>query len=202
MKNTKADSQAGFGLIEFLVSTAILLVVASSVFGLISDVQRKTSYQPEVQSVLNNTRLAMHIVGRHIRQAGNDPLDTGLSGVTIISESAVKLQSDITGSAGPGDPDKGDPDGDVEDSGEAVTIRHNSSTRSLEIVTGSGSTQVVAGNISGLSFQYYDAAGSPALTGSDVRRIHVTISGSSPVPEPQTRTFFGIQLSSDFQVAG
>ena len=101
MKNAKADSQAGFGLIEFLVSTAILLVVASSVFGLISDVQRKTSYQPEVQSVLNNTRLAMHIVGRHIRQAGNDPLDTGLSGVTIISESAVKLQSDITGSAGP-----------------------------------------------------------------------------------------------------
>ena len=190
----------GFGLAEFLIATLILLVTSASVFGLLSNVQRSAGYQTEVQSVLNNTRIAMQAVGRHIRQAGNDPLDSGRAGITALSPSEVRIQSDLTGSAGPGDPDKGDPDGDLDDSGEDVTIRFNNTTRSLEIVHG-GAAQIVAGNISGIYFRYFDGEGLPTLNGADVRRINVTISGASLLRDPRTHQPFGMQLTCDFQVA-
>lgn len=198
---TLQESQSGFGLAEFLMSSLILLIAALSVFGVLTDVQRSAGYQTEVQSVLNNTRLAMQTVGRYLRQAGNDPLGSGQSGITIVSATEVRVRSDTTGSAGSGNPDKGDPDGDTHDSGEDITIRYNSTTRSLEIITESGAAQIVAGYISGISFQYYDLSGGPTATGNDVRRINVTVSGTSLLPDPVTRRSFGVRLSSDFQVA-
>jgi hypothetical protein len=197
----RRESQSGFGLAEFLMSALILLITALSVFALLDDVQRSAGYQTEVQSVLNNTRLAVQTVGRYLRQAGNDPLGSGQSGITIISATEVLVKSDLTGSAGPTYPDKGDPDGDTLDSGESVTIRYNSRTRSLEIVPEGASAQVVASCISGLSFAYYDASGGLTTVGKDVRKIHVTISGASLLPDPVTRRSFGVRLSSDFQVA-
>jgi type II secretory pathway pseudopilin PulG len=197
----RTDGQSGFVLAEFLVSVLILLLVASSVFALLSEIQRKAGYESEVQAVLNNTRLAMDIVGRYLRQAGNDPLSSGLSGITLAEPSQVGIRSDLTGSASPGNPDKGDPDGDTLDSGEDVVIRHNSTTHSLEIVLGGSSAQVVAGYISDLSFLYYDDEGRPSASGADIRKIRVTISGASLLRNPYTNQKFGIQLISDFQVA-
>ncbi len=193
--------QSGFSLTEFLIAAFIMLAVISCVYGTLAEVQRSASFQTEVLSVISNTQFALQTAGRYIRQAGNDPLGRGLAGITIISSTEVRIQSDLTGSAGPGNPDKGDPDGDTNDSGEDVTIRYNSSTRSLEIVPGGGTAQVVAGYISNLSFQYYDADGKQASSGNAVRKINVTVSGASLLPDPQTHQIFSVQLSSDFQVA-
>jgi type II secretory pathway pseudopilin PulG len=193
--------QAGFSLTEFLIAALIMLVVTFCAYGTLAEVQRSVSFQTEVQAVLNNTQLALQTSGRYIRQAGNDPLGSGVVGITIISSTEVRIQSDLTGSAGPGNPDKGDPDGDTNDSGEDVTIHYNGSTKSLEIIPGSGPAQVVAGYISGLSFRYYDADGKPTSRGDAVRKINVTVSGASLLPDPQTHQVFGVQLSSDFQVA-
>ena len=197
----RGDSQSGFGLAEFLMATLILLITASLVYSLIVEVQRSAGYQTEVQSVLNNTRIAIQTVGRYIRQAGNDPRDSGLTAITIISPTEIRIQSDLTGSEGPGNPDKGDPDGDAMDSNEDVTIRYNGATHSLEIVPDGGPAQTVAGYISGLAFQYYDADGQQTATDEDVRKINVRISGASLLPDPKTGQAFGMQLSSDFRIA-
>ena len=193
-------SQAGFTLAEFMISALILLIVASAVFSLLIEIQRTASYQTEVQSVLNNTRIAMQAIERCIRQAGNDPHHSGVPAITIISATEMQVRSDLTGSLGPGNPDKGDPDGDIYDSGENVTIRYNSSSRSVEIVPDSGSAQIIAGYISGLAFQYYDADGGLTSNGNDVRRIAVVLSGASLLPNPQTHQIFGTRVSSDIRV--
>ena len=194
------DTQAGFTLSEFLVCALILLVVASAVFNTLSEIQRATGYQTEVQSVLYNTRMAMQTIERYIRQAGNDPLHSGLSGIAIISETEMRIQSDLTGAAGPGNPDKGDPDGDINDSGENVTIRYNGISRSIEIVPDGGSAQIITGYIAGLTFQYYDGSGAMATAGSDVRKITVTIAGTSLLRDPKTHQVFGVKLSSDISI--
>jgi prepilin-type N-terminal cleavage/methylation domain-containing protein len=194
------NGQAGFTLMEFLISAVILLVVVSAVFTIMSEIQRTASYQAEVQSVLNNTRIAMQTIERYVRQAGNDPLGNGLCGLTIVSPTEVRIQSDLTGSLGPSSPDKGDPDGDTNDSGENVTIRYNSGTRSLEVVPNGGSAQIVAGYISGLSFSFYDAYGGITNVGSQVRKIAVSISGSSPLANPQTHQIFGVRLGSEIRI--
>ncbi len=201
MRGTGSQSESGFTLPEFLIAALIFLVVASSVFALLKDVQRSASYQTEVQSVLDNTRLAMQTIGRCLRQAGNDPLKTGVTGITMISPAELRVTADLTGSAGSGNPDKGDPDGDTLDSGENVTLRYNVGTRSMEAVTGSGAVQVIAGSISGLLFQCYNATGTPAAAGEAVHKVKVTISGASLLRDPETGRPFGLELSSDFDIA-
>jgi hypothetical protein len=198
--STPTDNRSGFALVEFLISAVMLLIIASSVFALLCEIERKAGYETEVQAVLDNTRLAMNMVGRYLRQAGNDPLGGTLTGITLAEPFRVGIRADLTGSASPGYPDKGDPDGDTLDSGEDVIIQHNSATRSLEIVPGGSSAQVVAGYISGLSFSYFDETGKPTTTGAAIRKIRVTLSGSSLLLDPSTNRKFGIQLTSDFQV--
>jgi len=198
---TWRNNESGFTLAEFLTSALILLVISASVFRELSDTQSSAAYQSEVQAVLDNTRIAMQLVERQIRQAGNDPFQTGISGITIISASQLRTQSDVTGSCGAGNPDKGDPDGDITDSNEDVTIRYNEAARTLELVPDGGPAQIVAGYISGLSFQYFDTDGNVTGIGSEVRRITVTISGSGLQPNPQTHEQFGVQITSNIEIA-
>ncbi len=190
--------QSGFSLVEFLLASLVLLVISAAVFSMMAETQRTASYQTEVQAVQDNTRLAMDTVEHYIRQAANDPRSVGVVGVTITSANQVNLKSDITGSAGG---DKGDPDGDCSDSGEDVTIRYNSSARSIEVVPSGGSAQTIANYISAFSMQYFDASGTATASGASVRRIRVTISGASTLPNPQTRQTYGITLVSDVQIA-
>ncbi len=200
IRREKPGDESGFTIAEFLISACILLVVSASVFGILSEVQRTASYQAEVQSVLNNTRIAMQTIERYIRQAGNDPMDSGLAGIFIAAPAEVGIRSDLTGSLRPSSPDKGDPDGDMDDSGENVIIRCNRTNSTLEVVSG-GSVQIVANCISGLSLQYYDAMGSATASGPDVRKISVTIFGSSLLPDPQTHKIFAIRLSGVFEIS-
>ncbi len=195
----RARSEQGFTLAEFMISTLILLVIAGSVFSLMGRTQRTASYQTEMQAVLENTRIALETVERIFQQAANDPFDTGFQGVTITSATEVNIRSDFTGSAGPGSPDQGDPDGDTDDSGENVTIRYNGGNRTLETVVG-GTTQPVASNISAFSMQYFDRTGAVTNVGSEVRRVQITLTGSSPLPDPQTRQVFSLQVTGDVTI--
>ena len=193
--------QSGFTLTELLISTLILFIASAAVFSVLAEIQHTAGYQAEIQSVLNNTQIAMQTVQRYIRQAGNDPLGRGVVGITIVGPEEMRIQSDLTGSAGPGNPDKGDPDGDTGDSAENVAIRYNSNIRSLEVVPVQGAAQIIAGNISGITFSYYDASGNAAATGAEVRTVGISISGTSLQPNPRTHQVFGVQLNSAIQVS-
>jgi Tfp pilus assembly protein PilW len=198
---SRAVVEQGFSLVEFLISSLIVLVMATSVFDLLNHMQRTASYQTEVQGVLENTRMAMETVERILEQAGNDPSGAGFPGITITSATEVRVCSDLTGSAGPGSPDKGDPDGDIDDANEDVTIRFNASDQSIELIPAGGSAQPIASNISAFAMQYFDSNGVATSSGNDVRRIRVSLTGTSPFPDPQTRQVFCIQISSDVQLA-
>jgi Tfp pilus assembly protein PilW len=192
--------QSGFCLAEFLIASFVLLLLSAAVFSLLAESQRAASYQTEVQAVLDNTRMAMETVERYIRQAGNDPHNVGVVGITITSAAEVRIMSDLTGSAGPSNPDKGDPDGDTLDAGEDVTIRYNAAARSIEVVPNGGSAQAIANNISAFTMECYDANGAITALGADVRKIKVSISGASTMPNPQTGQTYGIILASDIQI--
>jgi type II secretory pathway pseudopilin PulG len=193
--------RSGFALLEFMISSMMLLIVSAAVFGLLSDIQRTASYQAETQTIVNNAQAALQTIEKYIRQAGNNPLGAGMAGINIVGPSEMRIQSDITGSLGPGNPDKGDPDGDIDDSGENVAIRHNQAAKTIEIVPDGGSAQIIAGNISSLTFMYFDADGNLTSTGKSVSRIRVLIKAASSIPNPQTNKIFAMEISSDIQLA-
>jgi len=192
--------QSGFSLVEFLLSAVIFLSVSAAVFNTMADIQQVASYQSEVQSVLDNTRIALETTVSLLQQTGNDPFQIGLAGITITGASQVQLQSDIAGSEGPGSPDKGDPDGDISDSGENVTLKYNAGTRTLNAAQGGGSAQAVAADISAFSLTFYDANGLPTNQGSQVRTVTVSVSGASRLPDPQTGRIFALQLASNVRI--
>ena len=198
--NEKRDRQAGFTLVELMVTALIVLVIGSAVFTLLSEVQNSAQYRAEVQLVLNNARIALQTAERHIREAGNDPFDCGLAGVEIVSTSEVRIRSDRTGSSGTRNPNKGDPDGDIDDSGENITIRHNRAKRSLEIIHDGGPAQIVASNISGFSMRYFNAEGHATTSGHEVHTIALTVAGSASRPHPRTGRVFGVELTTSIRV--
>ena len=195
-----STGQAGFSLLEFMISSIILLLVSAAVFGMLSDIQRTASYQAETQTIVNSAQAALQTIEKYIRQAGNNPQGASLVGINIVDSSEVRIQSDITGSLGPGNPDKGDPDGDVNDSGENVAIRYNQAAKTIEIVPNGGPAQIIAGNINGFTLIYYDADGNSTGVGNSVSRIRVIIKAASSMPNPQTNKTFAMEIGSDIQL--
>jgi len=192
--------KAGFSLVEFLISSTILVVLGASVFSAITDIGRTASYQTEVQTVLQNTRIGMDTLARQIKQAGNNPLAATFEGITIGSATQVQIRSDLTGSA-PGHPNQGDPDGDTSDVDENVTFRYDAGARAIEMVLGDGTVNRIASYISAFSMQYFDTTGSVTAVGADVRRIRVVISGATTLANPKTGQRYGITLTEDIDVS-
>ena len=195
-RTCEIGDNAGFSIVEMLVVTLILGILTVSLFPLLNDFQRETAYRSETQAVLDNIRVAIETLEKYIGQAGNDPHGTGFEGITIVSDQAVTVRSDLKGSHGS---DKGDPNGDVNGSDETVTIRFNPSNQSVEIVAG-GTAQIVCNHIRDLRFGYYDADGNLTTDGNNVRRITVTISGLADWPNPRTREVFGIEFEREIRI--
>ena len=192
------ESEKGFGLAEFIMSALIVLTLSAGIFTILADVESTAGYQPEVLSVMANTRMAMDAVERYISQAGNNPQGAAFTPVTITSSTQVRLCSDLTGSAGG---NQGDPDGDILDGDEDVTIQYNSTARSIEKVLADGTVETLATGISAFSLHYFDASGAETAIGANVQRIGVTITGLSTVADPHNRKTFGITLSSNVKLA-
>jgi prepilin-type N-terminal cleavage/methylation domain-containing protein len=193
--------ESGFTLIELLIASLILMIVSAAVFSMLSDVQHTAARQAEMQSVINSAQVALQTIERCIRQAGNNPHGVSIVGIRVISSTEVQIQSDLTGSLSPGNSDKGDPDGDVNDSGENVSIRYNQATRSIELAPAGGGAQIIAGNISEFSLQYFDADDNLTSIGKDVRKIRVAIKAASLQTDPKTHKRFGMEIGSDIQLA-
>ena len=197
LETKKGGGESGFSLVEFLLSTMILLLVATAVFAMLAETQRASSYQTEVHAVMDNSRIALETVERIIRQAGNNPQGAALTPITIVSASEVVIQSDLTGSAAS---DKGDPDGTIDDSGEDLRIRHNAGTRQIEVIPAGGSATAVASYISAFSIEWFDAAGATTMDGAAARKARIRLTATTSIPNPQTRQVFGMQQASDVQV--
>jgi hypothetical protein len=198
IRSSGPAGERGFAMAEFLVSTVIIMSLSAGVFTLLKDVQGTSGYQSEVLSVMENTRVAMNVLERLIVQAGNNPLNASFTPVTITSSTQVQVCTDQTGSLGG---DQGDPDGDILDPNENVTIRYAADTRSIELVGSDGTAQTLANFISAFSLQYFDKNGNSTTVGGNVCRIRVTITGTSTSVNPVTRKGFGMSLSSDFILA-
>ena len=184
--------ESGFALAEFLVSTVIVLGLSAGVFTMLTNVLSTSGYQTEVLSVMEHTRVAMSTLERYIVQAGNNPRSAAFTPVTITSATQVQLCSDLTGSAGG---NQGDPDGDIGDANEDVTIRYNATGRSIELVAADGTTRTLAQYISGFALEYLDQNGSATTDGANVRTIRITINGTSAVANARTGKTFGLTLT-------
>ncbi len=191
------QKESGFSLVEFLISTLVLLLVATAVFAMLVETQRAASYQTEVQAVMDNSRVALEAVEKILRQAGNNPRAGALTPITVVSPTEVRIQSDLTGSVAS---DKGDPDGDILDSGEDLTIRYNAGAQTIEVVPNGGPATAVANHISAFAIEWFDASGATTADGAAATRARIRLTATTNVADPQTGQVFGMQQACDVQI--
>src|SRR5436305_14851700 len=96
---SRTKQEPGFTMVEFVISSVIHLLISAARFTILAETQRSSSYQTEVQAVLDNTRIAMDTVEGYVRQASNNPCAiAGFSGIIMTGTPAtsVRLRSDLT----------------------------------------------------------------------------------------------------------
>jgi hypothetical protein len=194
------SDEQGFGMAEMLIASALLVLIGGAALGLLGQVEQIASSQTDLQSVLQSGLVSLDLLGRILRQSGNDPCNAGIRGLSSAAANETRVCSDVTGSAAPGDPDKGDPDGDTDDSYEDVVIRYDQSADTVQLVTVGGGVQTVAENISALALEFFDPSGTPVGPGPDASRARITLTSTSRTVSPRTRRPFSLRISSEVQL--
>jgi Tfp pilus assembly protein PilW len=167
----------GFSLVEALVGLTIFSLAMASVAGLLVHNSRLNKAQQMTADLQANARICMAMITAKLRTAGWDPLDTGFSPITPDPDlgdniSEMELFADLA------------EDGDLDDSGEAVLIRHVGNR--IEWRTTAGDPfSVLAVNISNDA----DGDGTPEPmlipdSTTDPRSVFVQITAESPVADP------------------
>jgi hypothetical protein len=185
---------------EMLISSLLLVLIGGAAFGLLGEIEQIAASQTDLQSAVQSALISVDLLGRVLRQSGNDPRDAGLCGLSRIAGDEIRVRSDITGSAAPGDPDKGDPDGDTDDTYEDIVIRYDQSADTVQLVTVGGGVQTVAENISALSLEFFDQSGAAVGAGPDASRARITLTSASRTVSPRTRRPFSLRISSEVQL--
>jgi len=155
----------GFTLLELLVVMALSGIVMASLYATFLSQQRSYQMTEQVVAVQQNLRGAMYYMEREIRIAGYDPRRTNNFTITAISGQSITFTMDFVTENG------------TFDTGETITYAYNGGDNTITRNAGAGA-QVIAENVTGLTFTGLTATGGTTTVGADVRSVDVTINGS------------------------
>lgn len=161
-------NQKGFTISELLVAMTISGIVLASVYSMYVSQVRSSKITEEVSNLQQNLRAAMYHVERELRMAGYNPTrsPSGAFGFTNISSpTSVQFTMDLVTENG------------VLETGETITYSFNAADNTL-LRNGGAGDQVVADNISNVSFTYLDINGNTTADRTAVRSVDVTLTAS------------------------
>ena len=170
----KHKKMAGFTLIELLVSIAIGLGVIAAVAGTFTAQTRQNNAEEQSAQMQQNVRGALDLMLREIQMAGYKPAAGTFNGIQTSTSTTlrIKLDLDSTGVA---------TDGTTDD----ISYTFDSSTGLItRTLNNSGSSAILADNITAFTFAYSDANGASTTTNTSVRTITITITARTAKPDP------------------
>ncbi|MFC1533001.1 PilW family protein [Thermodesulfobacteriota bacterium] len=159
-------NQKGFTISELLVAMTIGGIVMVTAYSMYMSQTRSSKITEEVSGLQQNLRAAMYHIERELRMAGYNPTrsTSGAFRFTIISSSnSVTFTMDNS-------------ENGALDPGETITYFFRATDNTL--IRNAGTNQVVADNISNLSFAYLNASGTATTDGATVRSVDVTLTAS------------------------
>ncbi|MEA2014583.1 MAG: prepilin-type N-terminal cleavage/methylation domain-containing protein [Thermodesulfobacteriota bacterium] len=174
---TKDD---GFTIIELLIAMVVGLVLLGAMYSVFTMHNKIFNTQEQIAEMQQNARAAMDIMTREIRMAGYDPLGSAGAGIISAASDSLNFTLDTTGTAD-------SPDGDINDSNENITYSLYTTSGIQKLgrkSTAAASNQPVAEHVQSLAFQYRDANGATTATPANVRRIQVTLTVQTAIPDP------------------
>ena len=193
----------GLTLVELLVATVVLLLLAGAIMSTMFRTQQAHESQSDLMEASQVARIAMNQIQAFLRQAGNDPLETALGAaapVTTDNANQITIRSDVTGAVPGATPldATGEPDGTLNNLHEVVTLRYDPVADRLYITPYTGGPEhLLAENILLFSWTFFDLQGNAAASDNDITRVHLTMVVQSSAPDLQTGNFNTVSLESD-----
>ena len=172
-------NQRGFTLVELMIALAVALVALASIAA-VFQMQFKALKREEMASEMrDNVRTVVEMITRELSMAGYDPSRSTGAGIVTSSASLVNFTMDLDG------------DGDLTGAGEDVLYEYDAANLAV-----TRNSQVIAEDITALSFTYYDAGNTVTGSAADVHRVRIQVNGRSRVQLPQAG-YLTLSLSSD-----
>lgn len=176
MAKTRSRSSAGrraergFSLIELLVVSVILIIILGMIALVVKGLQASYNERRARAEQLNDGAAALDLLSRVIRVAG---ANTTSQALTPTGATALRVRSDWN-------PVDGTFNGQYEDttfyvSNNSLFMRNETTGQPTELIS----------NVTSLTFQYFDAAGTATTTPSQIARVRVALE----VGTVYTRTF-------------
>ncbi len=190
----KEAYQAGFSLIELMITLAIASILLMATFNIFSVYSKTNTTQVVITDVQQNLRAALGLMEQEIRTAGFNPNGVE-TGVGIIAASSTNLQftSDL-------DWDNNEVVSNFTASGidEDITYSYNAGTNQLLRTDSAGTTLTILDDVT-VTFSYLDGT-APAIDLGDpvsnanlvnIRTVDITLQMAKNVPRqsnPVSRT--------------
>ncbi len=186
---TASDDEMGFGMLEVLIATAILLIAMTAVGGMLLQSSRIGKRQQLAANMQADARSCLAMIVGKLRTAGWDPMSAGIPVVQLDTNlgddiSEIETFADL------------DADGDTDGMNEQVLIRHIEDRIEWRREA-SGSFEILAVGVTNDS----DGDGNPepmfvpdSLT--DPTRVAVQITAESAEPDPVTRAPMRFTMTS------
>jgi hypothetical protein len=177
----RVRSHRGTTLVEILVGMAFSALFATMLHQLARSLLHGTAVLEVASEAEEAVRVALHVVTRDLRDAGFSVDGQLGNGIRYARPDGVDASADRNG------------DGDTDDANERIGYSTDAATRTLRRAMGLASPQPFLPNLTadGVSFRYYDAAGTllsidppDAPDRSRIRRIEVTLQIELPNPDP------------------
>jgi type IV pilus assembly protein PilW len=180
----------GFTLMEMLVSMVIGLVVIAAVASTFTAQTRQNSAEEQIAQMEQNVRGALDLMLREIQMAGYKPAGGTFNGIQTSTSTTLRIKLDL-------DSTGVETDGTTDD----ITYTFDSSTGLItRILNNSGSSAILADNITTFTFAYSDANGTSTTTNTSVRKITINVTARTAKPDPSYTSNGGYrtyQLSAD-----
>jgi type IV pilus assembly protein PilW len=173
---TKQKEALGFSLVELLIALAVGLIVLAAIYGVFTLQNKKLKIQEQIAEMQQNARVAMDMMTREIRMAGYDPIGSAGAGIISAPANSVNFTMDLNA------------DGDTTDSNENITYSLYTADGIQKLgrkSTATATNQPVAEHIQTLTFNYYDETGTVTATLANIRKIRITVTATTALPDPE-----------------
>lgn len=167
MKKTKSQNNAGFSLIELIISMLIMLVLLGIVSTLLSRSLSVRARESQRADALTSAQAALNVISREISNSGfgiyaGSSSSLASNGIVAADSNAnrIHIRANID-NVGPTTVPSGSTVLSTNQPGEDITYFYDSATDSIVRYDPNGSpqTSVVVNKISNVTFQYFDYVG-------------------------------------------
>jgi len=179
MKRLRILRNTAFTLIEMMVSIGIGMVVVAAVTTTFMSQTKIYNAQEQINEMEQNARAALDVITRELKMAGYKPntgpvyglgaLGVNFDNTKLVIEADLNADNSIDGSAG---------------SLERISYAYNSSSKRITRRLGSGTSDVLADNITAFNFTYLKADGTTATLASQIRQVRIDITAKTAAPDP------------------